>query len=249
MITLTRPLVLTALFTGSVALAGCALEVGEDDQADAELTETEAAGSQVCIFSDADFQGKAACWGGIPVGGKFTVPDLFDAPVGDNQATSIKVKKGMKVRLFNDVDREGAEYRINGFFGAVSDGNIGVGGKPIGNDSLSSIIIERTSSVADEWDADEWQVCLYSDADYTGDAHCFGGIRPGHKAYVPTLFHTAVGNDRVSSVQVRSGVKVRLYSAVNYLGSLTSASYSDRNLSGNAVGNDSLSSLTIEVAE
>jgi len=249
MITMTRMFAGAAVVAGSLALAGCAMEVEGDDEADAELTETEAAGSQVCIFEHADYQGKAACWGGIPKGGKFTVPDLFDAPVGDNQATSIKVKEGMKVRFFTDVDREGAEYRINGFFGAISDPNIGVGGKPIGNDSLSSIVIERTNTVADDWNPDDWQFCLYTDADYKGTSQCWGGIRPGHKAYIPTLFHTAVSNDRATSIQMRSGVKVKLYSAVNYLGSVSSLGSSDRNLSGNAVGNDSLSSLIVEVAD
>ena len=227
MITMTRMFAGAAVVAGSLALAGCAMEVEGEDEADAELTETEAAGSQVCIFE----------------------PDLFDAPVGDNQATSIKVKKGMKVRFFTDVDREGAEYRINGFFGAISDPNIGVGGKPIGNDSLSSIVIERTNTVADDWNPDDWQFCLYSDADYKGTSQCWGGIRPGHKAYIPTLFHTAVSNDRATSIQMRSGVKVKLYSAVNYLGSVSSLGSSDRNLSGNAVGNDSLSSLIVEVAD
>ena len=233
------------LFAATMLFAGCAMAVEGEDEV--ELTEVEAAGSQVCIYEHADYQGKVACWGGIREGGKVTVPDLFDAPVGDNQASSIKVKKGMKVRFYSDVDREGAEYRMNGFFGAISDPNIGLGGKPFGNDNLSSIYIERLGSVARDWDPDDWQVCLYADADYKGASQCWGGVPAGGKAYVPALFHTAVGNDRASSVQVRGGVEVRLYSGVNYLGSVTSATGSDRNLSGNAVGNDTLSSFVIEV--
>ena len=247
MITMTRRFALVAV--GSLSLAGCAMEVEGEDEADAELTEVEAAGSQVCIFEHANYLGKSACWGGIPEGGKFTVPDLFDAPVGDNQASSIKVKKGMKVRFYSDIDREGADYRINGYFGAISDPNIGIGGKPFGNDSLSSIYIERLRSVAGDWDPEDWQVCLYSDADYKGASQCWGGVPRGGKTYVPSLFHTAVGNDRASSIQLRSGVKVRLYSAVNFLGSLSSFSSSDRNLSGNIVGNDALSSFVIEVED
>jgi hypothetical protein len=242
MITLTRTLIVVA---GSLALAGCALEVGEDEDL-AELTEVEASSSQVCVYSDANYQGKVACWGGLARGQHATIADLFDAPVDNDQISSFRVKKGIKVRFYRDVDREGAEYRANGFFGDVNDPNLGSGGRPVGNDDISSIYIERMWDTANDWDADEWQVCLYEDEGYAGKAHCFGGLEKGQKAYVPALFHTAVGNDRASSIAVRDGVTARLYSTVHYGGTAITVGSSHRSLGSAGMPNDSLSSLVIE---
>jgi hypothetical protein len=242
MITLTHTLSAVAL--GSLLLAGCAMEVGDDDEGDAELTETEAAGSQVCVYSDASYGGKVACWGGLTEGKHVTIADLLDSPVGNDQISSFKVKKGLKVRFYRDVDGEGPDYRANGFFGNVNDPDLGGGNRPVGNDSISSIYIERQWDTANSYD--DPQVCLYSDDNYLGDYACFGGVHSGQRAYVPALFHTAVGNDRASSIAVASGIKVRLYSAVNYSGSMISVGSGHRSLGSAGLGNDVLSSLVIE---
>jgi len=247
MITLTRTFAAALLVSGSLALVGCAMEVGDDGEADAELTETEAAGSQVCVYSNANYEGKAACWGGIPEGGHLTIHDLFDAPVGNDQISSFKVKKGIKVWFYRDLDAEGTAYRANGFFGQVADPDLSGGNRPVGNDSISSIYVERMKDVADPYDNP--QVCLYSDDGYLGEETCFGGVHPGQKAYVPALFHTAVGNDRASSVAVASGVRVKLYTAANYTGSSITVGSSHRSLSSAGLGNDILSSLTIEAQD
>jgi hypothetical protein len=234
---------LCTLVAGALALAGCAFEVGEDDQA--ELTEIEGPGSQLCVYADADFQGKAACWGGIGPGERVTVSDLDGLPVGNDQISSFKVKRGVKVRFFSDVDRGGAEYRANGFFGQVVDSNLGVGGKPVGNDAVSSIVIERNSATAGDWDPDrDWQICVYQHADYQGEAECYGGV--SGRAYVPALFHTAVGNDSASSIEINDGVRVTLYSAVNYSGTAVTLDRDTPSINATALGNDALSSLVID---
>ena len=242
MITMTRTLFAAAL--GSLLLAGCAMEVGEDGEGDAELTETEAAGSQLCVYSDANFGGKVACWGGLTAGTHLTISDLFDAPVGNDQISSFKVKTGVKVKFFRDLDGEGPDYRANGFFGQVADSNLAGGNRPVDNDSISSIYIEKMGDTANDYDSP--QVCIYSNDDYQGDATCFGGVHAGQRTYVPALFHTAVGNDRASSVSVASGMKVKLYSAVNYTGSTVTVGSGHRSLGSAGLGNDVLSSMIIE---
>ena len=245
MITLTRTFAAALLVSGSLALVGCAMEVGDDGEADAELTETEAAGSQVCVYSDASYGGKVACWGGLTEGKHVTIADLLDSPVGNDQISSFKVKKGIKVWFYRDLDAEGTTaYRANGFFGQVADPDLSGGNRPVGNDSISSIYIERQWDTANSYD--DPQVCLYSDDNYLGDYACFGGVHSGQRAYVPALFHTAVGNDRASSIAVASGIKVRLYSAANYSGSMISVGSGHRSLGSAGLGNDVLSSLVIE---
>jgi len=235
---------LSILTAAALALTGCAFEVGEEgDQA--ELSEIEGPGSQLCVYEHADYQGQKACWGGIGPGERVTLSDLDGLPVGNDQISSFKVKRGVKVRFFSDADRGGAEYRANGYFGQVADPNLGAGGKPIGNDAISSIVIERTSNTAGDWDPDrDWQICIYQHADYEGEVECWGGV--GGRAYVPGMFHTAVGNDGASSIELNEGVRVALYSGVNYSGDPVTLDRSVSNISATALGNDTLSSFIID---
>src|SRR6185503_19342638 len=155
----------------------------------------------------------------IPRGGEVTIPHLFDSEVPNDQVSSFKVKRGVKVQFFSDTDARGSKYSVNGYFGRVWDRNLGQGGaKPVGNDSVSSLKIRVMSRTADAWEGDDWQVCLYADADYKGKVQCWGGVTSGRVAWVPTMFHTAVSSDQASSYVVNEGVHVTFYRDVDMKG-------------------------------
>jgi hypothetical protein len=226
---------------------------GDDDaidvpDGDIELTAGEVSTSQVCIYEHADYQGRVQCWGGLLPGQRASIPHLFDSEVSNDQAHSFKVKRGFKVQFFNDVDYKGARYSVNGYFGRVLDANMGLGRKPVGGDALSSLKITALTSTARAWSEEDWQVCLYSDADYGGDVKCYGGVPAGKTRGQPTIFHTIVGNDRASSIAVNDGVIATFYSGVDRTGASLTVDGSFgargvRNLGSSPLGNDTLSSF------
>ena len=244
----------------SLAASGCATEVdGPESDEDEDYLESEpiaAAGefadAQVCIYPNENFGGTPQCWGGIPKGGQVTVPHLFDSVVGNDQTSSFKVKRGVKVQFFRDTELRGAKYTVNGFFGRVWDRNLGQGGaKPIGNDDVSSMVIRVMNRTAEAWDGDDWQVCLYSDEGYKGKTQCWGGVPSGRVAWVPTMFHAAVSSDQASSYVVNEGVNVTFYRDVDMKGTgyLSDGEYGQRGaprLGATPIGNDVISSMRIE---
>ncbi|HUS63076.1 MAG TPA: peptidase inhibitor family I36 protein [Kofleriaceae bacterium] len=215
-----------------------------------EITAGEVSGSQVCIYDRPAFQGHAACWGGLLPGERATIPNLFEAAVGNDQAYSFKVKRGVKVSFYSDVDRRGARYSANGYFGRVWDPDMNIGDKPVHGGSLSSMVITRMGSTARAWDDDDWQVCMYSDADYGGTEQCWGGVPDGKTRGLPTIFHTAIGNDRASSVAVNDGVVAIFFSDVDRHGAGLFVDGRDgvrgvRDLGASPLGNDHLSSFLL----
>jgi len=216
-----------------------------------ELTAGEVSTTQVCIYEHPNFEGRVQCWGGLLAGQRAKVSHLFDSSVGNDQAHSFKVRRGVKVAFYSDVDAKGARYSVNGFFGRVWDRDMNSGNKPVRADSLSSMVITRMGSTARAWDGDDWQMCAFSDADYKGSMQCWGGVPDGRSRGLPTIYHTAIGNDRISSIMVNDGVVGRFYSNVDRTGSSLSidgtfGARGVRNLGSTPLGNDSLSSFLIE---
>ncbi len=271
------PRIYLALVAATLGTA-CAAEVGEPDQdmiedsdmddtivddgddedddvvdvpaGDLDLSAGEVSGSQVCIYERPDFQGRVACWGGLMPGERATIPNLFEAAVGNDQAYSFKVKRGVKVAFYSDVDRKGARYSANGYFGRVWDADMNRGEKPVRGGALSSMVITRMGSTAGAWDEQDWQVCMYSDANYGGQEQCWGGVPDGRTRGLPTIFHTAIGNDRASSVAVNDGVVAIFFSDVDRDGGSLfldgrAGARGVRDLGASPLGNDRLSSFVL----
>lgn len=217
---------------------------------DLEISAGEVSTSQVCIYDRPAFQGHVACFGGLRAGERATVPNLFDAAVGNDQAYSFKVKRGVKVSFYSDVDRKGARYNANGYFGRVWDPDMNIGDKPVHGGSLSSMTITRMTSTAGAWDEGDWQVCMYTDANYAGHEQCWGGVPDGKTRGLPTIFHTAIGNDRASSVAVNDGVVAIFFSDVDRHGASLfldgrAGARGIRDLGSSVLGNDHLSSFLL----
>lgn len=239
-------------------MADTIVDEGDDEQDDddpmiegqIELQAGEVSTTQVCIFEHPNFAGRSQCWGGLLPGQRATIPHLFDSEVGNDQAHSFKVRRGVKVSFYSDVDAKGARYNVNGYFGRVWDADMNVGPKPVRGDSLSSMVVSRMSSTASSWDDDDWQLCMYADADYRGTVQCWGGVPDGATRGLPTIFHTAIGSDRASSIVVNDGVVAKFFSDVDRKGTGltvdgTFGARGVRNLGSTPLGNDSISSFSL----
>ena len=66
---------------------------------------------------------------------------------------------------------------------------------------------------------------------------------------MPSLFNTAIGNDRRSSLRVAPGTRVLLYSDVDYRGACQVFTGDVWNLSLTRIGNDSVSSLRFRLTD
>ena len=272
------PRLYLALVAATLGTAACAAEIGDVDTDSAEdgdmddtivdgddpeaddglevppgelqVTAAEVSSSQVCIYEHPNYEGRVQCWGGLLPGQRATIPHLFDSEVGNDQAHSFKVRRGIKVWFYSDVDAKGARYSANGYFGRVWDPDMNVGSKPVRGDALSSMKITRLGTTAGSWDGDDWQVCLYADADYKGRVQCWGGVPSGKTRGLPTIFHTAIGNDQASSIVVNDGVLGQFFGGVDKGGASVSVDGTFgqrgiRNLGSTPLGNDTLSSFAL----
>lgn len=84
-------------------------------------------------------------------------------------------------------------------------------------------LLAMSVAAASSWAADptSMQVYVYEDVNYNGNYMLFNGIRdePDLRNYNTGAPGSPTWNDRISSLKVGSGVKLKVYKDINYKGS------------------------------
>jgi hypothetical protein len=183
----------------------------------------------VTLFRDLDFSG---------TGQTFTddVPDLRGSYIGSDTATSVRVSRGCRARLYADADYRGAHIEVDR---DISD----LRGSPVGNDTVTSMQV-RCEGTGAGWGGGDsgWgssnRVTLYEDTNFRGAAYSFDSD-------VGDLRSTFGANDEASSVRLAPGCTARLYADPQFRGQYTETRRDISDLRGSQVGNDSISSFQI----
>lgn len=162
----------------------------------------------VCFYEDVDYRGKETC----ASEGTARVSSALD-----NRVSSLKVKPGHSVQMYQYFNHSGRSVTIIG-----DEPNL-VARKF--NDTMSSFKLNTGKA----------RVCFYEDVDYAGASYC----TDASAVQMPNGW-----NDRASSVRVQPGYSVRLYQHNGYGGSSISLTKNEPNLVGRSF-NDAASSFRV----
>ena len=189
----------------------------------------------VTLYRDLNLSGRSQTFTG-------DISDLRGSYVGNDAATSVRVSRGCRARLFADANYRGAYIETER---DISD----LRGSPVGNDTVTSIQV-RCETDGGGWNSGgEWgsgdsnwgtshRVSLYQHTNFRGTAYSFdsdtGDLRAAFGA-----------NDEASSVRVAPGCKVRLYQDPQFQGEYTETSRDIEDLRDSRVGNDTTSSIQV----
>ncbi len=177
------------------------------------------------LFRDAGYRGRDERF---PAG---DYPDLRDTAIGNDAVSSLEVRRGCRVRLYQDTEFRGDYEEI--------DYNVpDLRGTRIGNDRASSMQVRCGGN----WSWDGYQrrggVILFSDADFEGYDERF-------EFDVPDLRETQIGSDTASSIAVDRGCRVRLFEDVGFRGRSVELTRDEAYLGQTRIGNDRVSSLKV----
>lgn len=190
------------------------------------------AGSGVILYRDLSFRGVSETF-------RHDVPDLRESRIGDDQATSARVARGCRARLYQHPNYGGRYTEVDGELPDLR-------GSAVGDDGASSLRVRCSGGGWDDWPDDDegsgWGgrrgVTLYRDLHYQGVEETFHGS-------VPDLRSSRVGNDQATSVRVDRGCRVLLYEHANFRGNYTDLYGDAPDLRHTRVGDDSISSLRV----
>ena len=188
--------------------------------------------SGVTLFRDLNFSGTSQL---------FTedVPDLRDTFLGNDAATSVRVDRGCRARLYVDADYRGAYIEVDR---QLSD----LRGSRVGNDSVTSVRV-RCDGRGAGWDPgdDGWStgppdygVTLFRDLVFSGSSQTF-------TEDTSDLRDTFLGNDSATSVRISRGCRARLYADADFRGPYIEVERDVSDLRGSQVGNDAITSLQV----
>lgn len=172
------------------------------------------------------------------------VPDLDRTRVGSDAASSLRVSRGCRVRLYENVEYGGRYAELGGEVFRLSETRIG-------NDRASSLQIRCAGDRrpwgparpgGPGWDGGRppgWGVVLYRDAGYRGASQAFEGD-------VADLSGSTIGNDEASSIRVPRGCRVLLFRDAHYRGGAIELRDDVADLGRTRLGNDQVSSLRVD---
>ncbi len=171
-----------------------------------------------CFYRVSDFRGDYFClkegerWPSLP-------------PGFNDRISSIRVFNGARLRVFNDDDFDGISALIDHDVNDLRAYRLPERPDKSWNDRISSIAVFRER---DEWERHDHDrgpfqghdsrpsfpeagACFFVDADYRGESFC---MREGERStVVPPGF-----NDRISSIRVFGGARVRIFNDSNFGG-------------------------------
>ena len=168
--------------------------------------------------------------------------DLRGNPIGDDQATSVRISRGCRARLYQDLNFRGSYIEVSS---DVSD----LRTTRIGDDSVTSIRVrcdgqewgdDPGGNPEEEWENDPFNygVTLFRDQNFRGTGETFSSD-------TPDLRSSRVGDDQATSVKISRGCRARLYQDLNFQGPYTEVTSDIANLGSSRVGDDSVTSLQI----
>ena len=144
--------------------------------------------AEACFYSGAEYTGNKLC---VPVSDAVDI--LSMTPTMNDEIESVKIPRGLIVKLYSDAGFQGRFTWIS-----ADTPNLGEF-----NNVISSLIVEYDN-----------QVCFYTDIDYRGLSYC---ARPG-ETHTVSQFGFETQNDVFSSVRVPHDVFVEAYVRYNYQG-------------------------------
>lgn len=189
----------------------------------------------VTLYRDLNFSGRSQTFAG-------DISDLRGSYVGNDAATSVRVSRGCRARLFADANYRGAYIETER---DISD----LRGSPVGNDTVTSMQV-RCETDGGGWNSgggwgggdSNWgtshRVSLYQHANFRGTAYSFDSD-------IRDLRAEFGANDEASSVRVAPGCTVRLYQELQFQGEYTETSRDIEDLRDSRVGNDTTSSIQV----
>ena len=168
--------------------------------------------------------------------------DLRGNPIGDDQATSVRVSRGCMARLYQDPNYRGSYVEITS---DVSD----LRGSRVGDDAVTSVRVrcdgqgwgdDSGNPPPDEWEDNPFNygVTLFRDPDFRGTSQTFSSD-------AADLRGSRIGDDQATSVRLSRGCRARLYQDLDFRGPYTEVTESIANLGGSRVGDDSVTSLQV----
>lgn len=185
---------------------------GEQTTLQSSHEDSTTTGDVVCFYEDVDYRGNTLC------AGEGTAQVMAG---WDNRVSSVKVKAGHSLRMYQYDNYRGNSMTI-------------IGNEPNlvarrFNDTMSSFKVDTGEAV----------VCFYEHVDYAGASYC----TDAGAAQMPTGW-----NDRASSARVQPGHTVRLYQHNNYGGASLALTGNEPNLVARGF-NDAMSSFKVVETE
>ena len=189
----------------------------------------------VTLYRDLNFSGRSQSFTG-------DISDLRGSSIGSDAATSVRVSRGCRARLFADANYQGAYIETQR---DISD----LRGSPVGNDTVTSMQV-RCDTDGGGWNSgggwgggdSNWgtshRVSLYQHTNFRGTAFSFDSD-------IRDLRAEFGANDEASSVRVAPGCTVRLYQDHQFQGDYTETSRDIEDLRDSRVGNDTTSSIQV----
>jgi hypothetical protein len=181
---------------------------------------------EVALFRDTGFGGTCVKKGV----GDYASPGSL-SPLGNDEASSIRVGSGVRAVLYRDDNFNGTSETFTSDDSSLTDNSIG-------NDQVSSMRVQSTGSSCSPGSD---QVALFRDAGFGGACVVKGFGDYGNSGAISPL-----GNDDVSSIKVGSNARAVLYRDDNFTGTNETFTSDDSNLSDNAIGNDQVSSVRVQ---
>jgi hypothetical protein len=181
-------------------------------------------GDKATVYADCGYGGRSYA----------LAPGRYDAyalGIGNDQMSSIKVPQGMRVTLFMDGG-------FKGYSKTVTSDQYCFGGD--WNDKVSSLIVERDNGYNGGGGNSGYtgpKVFVYGDCNFRGAST---GLAPGRY----DSYSLGVGNDKISSLKVPSGMKITVYADGGFRGE-SRTFYGDQYCFGSD-WNDRISSVVVE---
>lgn len=160
------------------------------------------------------------------------VPDLRGSFVGDDQATSVRVDRGCRARLYQHPGYRGGYTEVLGDEPDLRRSRVG-------DDGTSSLQVRCGRDGFDDGGYGERGVTLYRDLSFTGVAETF-------TRDAADLRGSRIGDDHATSVALSRGCRAWLYRDPGFGGEWIELRGDEPDLRGTRVGDDSISSLRVE---
>jgi hypothetical protein len=189
---------------------------------------------EVWVFQDFDFGGE---WVSLPMGNYFTASQIG---LPDNSVSSLMVGNNVIAYLCTDANLQGncgVFVPLPNYLNPTWNQHPNLTNNTIGNDSVTSIRVEQKNS------------CTPGTNEVTIFMH-FDNQPPCQKLPLGTYGNPAafgLPDNAISSIKLGSNVKANLCPDYNFGGNCEWFLANDSNLSDNTVGNDTLSSIIVEV--
>lgn len=151
-----------------------------------------------------------------------------DLGIGNDVISAIRIPKGWRVTVYTDNNFKGVSRTFDEDVVCIAADL---------NDKISSIRVAHKSNHSNSSAGSRTQmITLYEDCNFRGTSH---SLRPGN--YVDNQL--GIGNDRLSSIRIPSGMRVTLYTDNNFKGS--SRTFDENVVCMPADLNDKISSIRV----